>query len=48
VHVISTLKGLSSEISGGLKVVSVDRSPFKLPMLHSRFKFYTAAIVKFK
>jgi hypothetical protein len=31
------LKGLSSEIEGGSKVVSIDRSPFKLPTLCSRF-----------
>jgi hypothetical protein len=43
----SVLKGLSSEIEGGSKVVSIDRSPFKLPTLCSRFLFYTAAILKF-
>jgi hypothetical protein len=29
------LKGLSGEISGGSKVLSMDRSPFKLPTLCS-------------
>jgi hypothetical protein len=31
----------------GSKVVSIDRSPFKLPTLCSGFLFYTAAILKF-
>jgi hypothetical protein len=33
------LKGMSGEILGGSKVVSIDRSPFKLPTLCSRFYF---------
>jgi hypothetical protein len=32
---IRILKGLSSEIERGSKVVLIDRSPFKLPMLLS-------------
>ncbi len=45
---ISSLKGLSSEIYVGSKMVSIDRSPFKLPTLCFGFLFYTAAILKFR
>jgi hypothetical protein len=44
---VVNLKGLSSEIKGGSKVVPIDRSSFNLPTLRSGIQFHTSAILKF-
>jgi hypothetical protein len=42
-----SLKGLSSAIEGGSKVVSIYRASLNLPTLRSGIQFHTSAILKF-